>query len=283
MNTPSQKLKSQLLSAFGHKGQQWIDELPTLIKKCSDQWQLDNLIAFHPLSWNFVAKGRQMDRSVVLKIGCDVPALEREINALKVFPKGSCVEVIAYDPLLGAALLETAEPGKELFNHSKDSHEIVALCCELANRLKISQRPSTYRFDTIREQLLNLEKNWPQIPNEFLQTARKLKAELIRDMSETHIIHGDLHRQNILSHGKSWIVIDPKGYLGSLYNEVWTFIHEPQTEIPLAARNLNLNETLLLKWCFIHSILSATWCIEDRVPPKNVLGPGEKIFPLLPS
>jgi streptomycin 6-kinase len=275
------KLKRQVVSAFGEKGQEWIDRLPKVIKSCSERWQLCDLVPFDNLSWNFVAKGTQIDHPVVLKISCSIDSLEREVNALKAFSKESSVEVISYDAYLGAVLLEAATPGEELLSQTKHESEMITICCKIADRIRQAQKPSNYPFEKIRDQLANLDKDWSEIPSELVQTARKIKSKLLPNMLETHIIHGDLHRQNILSHGTSWKVIDPKGYLGSLYNEVWPFIYEPKIEIPVAAKNLNLNQEMLFQWCYIHSILSATWCLEDEIDPTNILGLAKKIFLLL--
>lgn len=275
------KLKNHILSTYKEAGQKWLDSLPELIKKCAQLWQLEQLTPFNNLSWNYVARGTRMGQPVVLKVGFDIPTLKREVSALKVFSPESCVAPLEFDEVLGAALLESADPGTELMScHFESSLTPVAISCDMAMAIRACQNPTKFSFKRVVDLFQNLDKSWGQIPFEMLRLARLFKAELVSDQRETYIIHGDLHRQNILSHGTSWRVIDPKGYVGTLYNEVWPFIHEPQTEIPFSAQRLGLDEKLLFKWCFIHSILSATWCFEDGVDPKNILGLGEKILPL---
>ncbi len=48
---------------------------------------------------------------------------------------------------------------------------------------------------------------------EILILARKFNKELMCEpLGELRLIHGDLHRGNILLHEGQWRVIDPKGY-----------------------------------------------------------------------
>jgi streptomycin 6-kinase len=275
------KLKNQVISAFGEKGLDWLNRLPDTIQECASKWNLKDIVPFENLSWNFVGKGKQDQLPVVLKISCDLPSLRREVTALRVFPPGSCIGALELEESLGAVLLEAAEPGEELRSQTRDPLEILAICCDLARRLQRSQNASNYPFETVQDLLANLDKNWPQIPKEMISVAHRLKNELVVKTPATHIIHGDLHRQNILSHENDWRAIDPKGFVGNLYNEVWPFIENPQDEIPFAAKTLQLNEELLYKWCFVHAILAASWCLEDGIDPKGPLELGRRILPHL--
>ena len=280
------KLETQILSSHGADGRKWLDELPATLKKCQDRWQLEQLVEFENLSWNYVARARRSERAVVLKLSCDQRALNREIKALKTFSGGISIEVLEYDEILGAALLESAEPGKDLLGQVSDSRAAVVVCCEVAAGIKNGQKTSSSAqssdFSRIETLAVNLEKDWTAISRDLLFTARKLRAELFAHDHPEYLIHGDLHRGNILSHGTQWKVIDPKGYVGSIYSEVWPFIHQPATEIPLAAEKLGLDEKLLFKWCFMHSVLSATWCLADGVDPTKILGLAENLFFMRP-
>lgn len=277
-----EKLRRHILSANKETGQKWLDQLPELIRKCSQHWQIENVVPFNNLSWNYVARGIRSGEQIVLKIGLDIGSLQREVSALKTFSPASCVAVIDFHKDLGAVLLEAADPGKDLMSHQfNDPFAAVTISCDVAKNICSQQTRVEFSFDRIADLFHNFDQSWSQIPSEMLQLARDLRTKLIFVQAETYVIHGDLHRENILSHNMGWRAIDPKGYIGTLYSEVWPFIHEPKTEIPFAAQKLGLDEKLLFKWCFMHAILSTTWCLEDGVDPKNILGLGAKIFPLL--
>lgn len=94
------------------------------------------------------------------------------------------------------------------------------------------------------------------------------------------LLHGDLHHDNILQDGKDWVVIDPKGVMGYPVNEVWAFICNPlnecsvnivvQDRINEFARKLNLEAQLIVNWCFVQSVLSWIWDVEDNLRPSSV-------------
>lgn len=273
----------RIISAYGDAGKSWITQLPMLLKECSQLWGLDNLTQVEDLTWNFITKCRRNHLEAILKISFDANSLLREVNALRVLTKGSCVEVYQFDDSLGAALLEAATPGEPLINQKKTSFEVINICCEVTYQIKVSQRSSSYSFSSAKDHLIQLDKNWNGISEELIHLARKLRVDLVSKDSQIYLIHGDLHRGNILSHYSGWRVIDPKGYWGTVYDEIWAFIHDPEFEIPQVAKQLNLNEDLLLKWCFVRAVVNTTFCLQDHVDPKNILGLAEKIFYLLSS
>jgi streptomycin 6-kinase len=275
------KLTQQILSAYKEAGKKWLDELPGLVQSLAERWQLSDLLPYENLSWNFVTRGFQSGRQVVLKISYDLLSLRTEVAALKEFPKEPCVEVIQFDESCKAVLLEAADPGIDLMSFEGGNwHRVVGICCDIAQKIKKGQKPPEFSFKSIREQFNGLEKEW-DIPEKILLRARNFKKELIASDSDIYVIHGDLHRGNILSHGDGWRAIDPKGFTGTLYNEVWPFVHNPDVEVPWIANRLSLDEDRLMKWCFMHSVLATTWCIEDNVDPKNIFGLAEKIFKLI--
>ncbi len=130
---------------------------------------------------------------------------------------------------ISAILLEKSLPGKNLMSHNCDSLTAVEIACDAELNLKNKQEKINFPFKTVRDLLRNLDKEW-NLSQDWILLARKLKNELLSESYETYLIHGDLHRENILSHANSWVVIDPKGYIGSLYSEVWPFIHDPEIE-----------------------------------------------------
>ena len=271
------KLTQLIISTYKEAGKKWLDNLPSLLGKISDSWNLLDLSIYENLSWHYVAKGFYNHTPIVLKVGCNLLNLQKEVAALRCFSSNSCVKVLIFSEEYGAILLERAIPGTSLKEQLSDSSESIKIACNVAFKLKENQKKTAFPFDTVQNLLKNLDQSW-NLPQEWLFLARKLKEELLICSPQPHLIHGDLHRENIISHGNSWVAIDPKGYIGSLYNEVWPFIHEPEKEIPLAAKHLNLDERRLIKWCFVHAVLSATWCLEDGVDPKSIAALASKLF-----
>lgn len=276
------KLAQHMLAAHKQKGQEWLDRLPSYINELERDWDLKDLVPFEDISWNFVASGLQKQRKIVLKIGFAHLEIEKERNALEVFSTQTCVEVLNYNPSLGAILLEHAHPGKELYHKRfRDPFKALEISCDLVLKLKQTQKKTDYPFDHVKTLLRKLDKEWA-LPDDLLSHAREFKKELLQTEEESYVIHGDLHRGNILSHGASWVIIDPKGYIGSVYNEVWPFIHDPEREIPFVAKTLRLDPLKLTKWCFVQTILSATWGLEDGIKTAPILELSRKFLKMIP-
>ena len=79
------------------------------------------------------------------------------------------------------------------------------------------------------------------------------------------MLHGDLHHDNILQNGDGWLVIDPKGVIGSPINEIWAFIIDIERDVPFIARYFDFKMQDVLDWYFIHIVLAICWNLEDNV------------------
>ena len=94
-------------------------------------------------------------------------------------------------------------------------------------------------------------------------------------------MHGDLHHDNILKNGKSWVAIDPKGLIGESAYDAATFIYNPITElisvgdavdviknrISIFAETFQLPSERIARWCFVKVVLAWVWSVEDNLNP----------------
>ena len=121
-----------------------------------------------------------------------------------------------------------------------------------------------------------LDKPW-DISNQYLEKAKALRNKLLSTTSQTVLLHGDLHHDNILQHGDEWVVIDPKGVMGEPAYEVAAFIRNPICEL-LATNNavdiidhrihafseiLGLDRQRIHDGCFVQAVLAWVWALED--------------------
>jgi len=107
-----------------------------------------------------------------------------------------------------------------------------------------------------------------QIPSDYLILARKFRDEIFAGNYGRVILHGDLHHDNILQDKGSWKVIDPHGVIGFPINEGWAFVQDAECDIPFIAQYFDFNITDVRKCCFMHTVLSAVWAVEDNTDPK---------------
>ena len=313
---------SNIISIYGEKGKAWLNELPQLVSAISSRLVLRDLKEVTNLTYNYVLSGFQGDHPIILKLGLDHELLTREAFALKCFTGYGAVKVLAeidlsrhsYSSSGGGLLLERAVPGTSLKSYfPTNENESIEIACGVMQKLHQASIPKHHNFPHIKDPgyaggsaeaswLAALDKDW-NIPNHYLQKARKLRDQLLETSKPDVLLHGDLHHDNILQNGNDesrrssesedgWVVIDPKGVIGEPAYEVAAFIRNPPTlltelrrtgPIPellnhVDAKNIILNRIThfakimalpsqrILDWCFVQTVLAWVWALEDLSP-----------------
>lgn len=269
--------QSTILNIYGEKGNTWLEDLPNQVNRIAKQYQLSHLKPVNNLSYNYVLSGFRQNVPVILKMGLDQSGLAREVNALNAFANHGAVKVLSSEP--GMLLLQQAVPGDSLKSYyPKQDLDSVRIACEVMTRLHQAPIPVDYTFPHIQTWLEALDKDW-DIPNHYLIQARKTKEKLLNQKIPSVLLHGDLHHDNILSDTeKSWLVIDPKGVIGPAVCEIWAFMHNPEktsqemllNRINLFSDVLKINKQDILSWCYVQSVLSWAWDLEDNLKPSAV-------------
>ncbi|RUP38092.1 MAG: streptomycin phosphotransferase [Acinetobacter sp.] len=215
------------------------------------------------------------DNPIILKLGLDNEALNREAFALKCFKGGGAVKVLAEDD--GMLLLERAVSGTSLKSYfPTNENESIEIVCKVMQRLHQANIPVAHNFPHIKDWLTALDRDWP-IPDAYLKKARELKNQLLQSPASDALLHGDLHHDNILQNGNDWMVIDPKGVIGEPAYEVAALIRNPMPEllnhadattiihnrITRFSEPLGIPAKRILDWCFVQAVLAWIWSIED--------------------
>lgn len=117
------------------------------------------------------------------------------------------------------------------------------------------------------------------LPPRMVEKAERLCQELQASTPRQMLLHGDLHHDNILSHGENgWLAIDPKGVIGDLAYEAARFQHNPipdflsmnhpkkvaQRRVEIIAPILQEDQSRLLAWAFFDLMLGACWSVEEN-------------------
>jgi len=272
----SYMFSSNIISIYGEKGQAWIAGLPRLVAAISSKLDLRDLIEVTNLTYNYVLSGFQGDSPIILKLGLDHEALTRETFALKCFAGYGVVNVLAEDK--GMLLLERAVPGTSLKSYFPDQeHESIEIACIVMKKLHQASIPEHHSLPHIQDWLTALDRDWP-IPDAYLKKARKLRDQLLKTTGPDVLLHGDLHHDNILHNGYDWMVIDPKGVIGSPMNEIWAFVIDIERDIPFIAQYFNFRTQDVFNWYFVHVILAACWNLEDNIDASLFLRLAAKAY-----
>jgi len=261
--------EKNIISIYGDKGKTWLANLPMQVQQIAALWELDRLHPFNNLSYNYVLDGYQRDKPIVLKLGLDELSLSKESKALKAFADYGAVAVL--DHTNDALLLQRAVPGSLLKKHfPKDSQSAIKIACDVTKKLHQAPLPKTNDFPHVKDWLKTLDKEW-NIPRFHLEKARTLKNTLLEAQGAQILLHGDLHQDNILLDGKDWLVIDPKGVIGSPINEIWAFVEDPETDLIFISKYFDFDPGDVIKWYYVHLVLAACWQVEDRLDPTLFL------------
>lgn len=274
------KLESNILSIYGEKGRIWLDELPQQVQQLKTLWGLSHLTPLNNLTYNYVLSGFLGDLPIILKLSPDTASLEREANALSAFEGFGGVSILNRDR--NALLLERALPGNPLKScHSKDGKKCIEIACNITRRLHKAPIPTDCAFPSIVEWLATLDKEW-EIPRNHLQKARTLKEQLLAKTSTLPVLlHGDLHQENILSHGDDWLVIDPKGVIGFPINEIWAYVEKPSHDLKYISEYFDYPYDNVVQWYYVHLILAACWQTKDNLDPTLFLKLANQMLPLI--
>ncbi len=90
----------------------------------------------------------------------------------------------------------------------------------------------------------------PRIASRLIDKAHALKLMLLSTVKKEYLCHADLHLENIIQQGDSWVVIDPKGIIGEMVFEAAAFdllnTEDIITHVTLLADALQLEFNRLL-------------------------------------
>jgi streptomycin 6-kinase len=262
-NNKSDVFATNISTIYGQKGRAWLQSLPHIVTKLSQQWKLTDLIPAPNLSYNYVLFAQQNTTHVVLKIGYDNAEVQREMAALQQYAGNGCINLLDYDKKYNALLLERAMPGvtlKHLF--PKHDDQAVEYTVEVMRKLHTIPVTDSSRFPTIVNWLQGLDKAHPALDKKHILRAQELSDELLATQHDVVLLHGDLHHENILSSSRGYIAIDPKGVIGEPAYEIGAFIRNPfpdllqqknpaeimHRRLALFAQLLKINQQRLLHW-----------------------------------
>lgn len=271
--------EKNILNIYREKGKAWLAELPELVQQLANHWSLSDLKPYEYLSFNYVLFGYQKGKPIVLKLSLDASSLEKEAKALEVFTGYGAVSVLECKN--NALLMQRAIPGISLKNlKPKDCQDALEIACHVIEKLHQAPLPQQQLFPCIEDWLAALDKEVELSPD-LLHKARKLKNQLLQTQTSRVLLHGDLHRDNILFNDKDWLVIDPKGVIGFPINELWACIEDPNNDLKYISKYFNYHFDDVVKWYYVHLILAACWQIEDHLDPKIFLARALSVLPMI--
>jgi streptomycin 6-kinase len=230
-----------------------------------------------------VAFARQLDAEVILKLGVPDPELTSEVRSLRHFAGRGAARLLESDSGRGMLLLERLHPGRQLAGVAEDA-EATRIAAEvmLAIRRPPPSEPGFIQLSSWLQGFGRMQNrsadDTPPLDRRLFDQAAAAARELLTEDHMPMLIHGDLHHFNILSSGRGWLAIDPKGIIGPAAYEVGPFLFNTWvvTGVPVDAPRimagrlailgemLSLERERLRNWGLAHAVLSAIWSVEAK-------------------
>jgi streptomycin 6-kinase len=285
------ELTRNVLENWAGEGRRWLAGLPGLVSGIAADWEL-SVGAPYSLSFHWVAPVTRADGSpAVLKLGVPSGHLAVEAEALRAYGGHGAVRLLAEDAARGALLLERADPGTPAaVLVSQDDSAATAALIGVGRRLHRPVWPGcglpelSAERDSFRGHLARFPHDDP-LPRRLVVRAAGLFEELCASAPERHVLHGDLHHDNVLSAQREpWLAIDPHGVVGDRGYDCGAMLYNPDPDrredgllalvparIEQLADGFGLPVDRVLAWGFVMGVLAEVWTAEGGTPGGRAL------------
>ena len=268
--------------AFSQEAGGWLADLPNLLAHAALRWDLELGEPFL-LSYNYVCAAKRRDGTeAVLKIGVPNRELTSEINTLRLYDGQGACHILEADADQGLLLLERLRPGSMLATLKEDD-QATEIAADVMKKIhRPVPQPEGFLslrgwFEELKKLRLHFGGGTGPFPEKSFATAEGLIHDLFAEAPPQVLLHGDFHHYNILSSGRGWLVIDPKGVSGPAEYEVGPLLINPydvileetqairqtQRRIAILSERLGFDPQRLRAWAICHSVLSSFWDMAE--------------------
>lgn len=283
MVVTNKKLISNVQCAFGEAGRKWIEELPNIIIKCIDKWDLEVVKEVKNLSYNYVLICNSKEYGeVLLKISPSEGEYNQEFRATSLINSPLVRRCYEYDKTFNALLLELINPGETL--HSVESLEKKVMVCTSFIK-SLPRKTDNLSILPIYKESLNKAINYVLENNlggdelrSYAEKSLEFYSQLECEYESNYICHGDFHHENILSDQKrGWVVIDPKGFIGFWFGDIGRFVLNQLWKVPInekkrsleriiqiSSKELGIPGEVIFMASFIETILCYCWWYQGE-------------------
>ncbi|EPZ49257.1 aminoglycoside/hydroxyurea antibiotic resistance kinase [Bacteriovorax sp. BAL6_X] len=212
----------------------------------------------------------------ILKVFTDIGRVDEGGGTLflKNMQGRSCAKLYASDE--GAQLLEFL-PGRNLNEFSKSAQEDKAtdVFVQVIKKIQSSSYNGLPSYEFLFKEFDKV--TFPTHLNEQLAFGKSLSKKLLETQTQTVLLHGDLHHENIMQNeAGEYVCLDPKGMAGDPAYEIGAILKNPWG-LPKISQNLELfnqrvecfvtelglDRERVVGFAYVHFCLSLLWAVED--------------------
>jgi streptomycin 6-kinase len=201
--------------------------------------------------------------------------------------------IFAYDE--EAILMERAVGQKSLIamaKHHQDNEASRIICTVVSQLHTPKNKPLSSTLIPLAVRFQALELAALQYGG-ILRKAATIANQLLQELQESVVLHGDIHHGNILDFDtRGWLAIDPKGLFGeSTFDFANTFCNPDitiatypgrlQQQATIIAETAHLDRTRLIQWVLAYAGLSAAWHLEEGTDAELAIAVAQIAFSAL--
>ena len=272
---------------FGREGEAWLEELPSILRRCCDKWGLTLGRPTGEIKANYIACVEMGNgEEAVLKVGVPHDDFSAEMEALAIYEGRGINRLIGCDKALNAMLLERLRPG-EMLDSVENAREQTEIAAGILQDLHTTPPPSNHTLPHFMDWMRGAFADAKSCKDperargcvEQIPRVESMMGILTAQDEPQILLHGDLHHWNILSDAdRGWMAIDPKGVIGASCLDVGRFINNAMGfgETAAAKREILLeavrvfsdvlgeNEERMFAGAFCDKIMGSSWGLKQK-------------------
>jgi streptomycin 6-kinase len=276
------EVRARMSARYGDEVHSWLEDLPPVLAALAGRWQLQ-LGPLIPLGhMSVVIRCLAEDgRQAVLKVCPNRERLVNEATALLRLQTTHVPAVLAFDPDVGALLIEAIMPGTMFADLSGFPHAAVA---ELLVSLHRAGVPDA-SHPRLESRIAYLFKSWARhrelvpdlvevVPANLFERGRRYALALADQPAATVLLHGDLTPVNVLDGGRRGLIaIDPAPCVGDPAFDAIDLLlcqaTDPQTIVARCedvGSAIGVNPGRLVAWCVAFAGMTASERASEDAP-----------------
>ena len=293
MITLEEEYKANIRNMFRDIGEEWLEKIPKLIEKYTQEFHLTNVRINEHLTYNVLLFADSIAYGpIILKI--EIPFKEmtiRESKALELNQGEGACKCYYKDIDDGVLMIERLFPGNSL-NDIKDLEERVKVFADVSrkfNKIVETDELPTYKDILYRSINMAFEQDRFEDIREYASIASKMYEKIDNQNQNQYLLHSDLYTDNILLSGNTWKAIDPHGFVGNKIFDTAIFIQKELDKIGYTKENMDLMFLLMEEYCgysqeelqesfFINYLLNICWDKEVNLDTTKSMERLKRIY-----
>lgn len=249
----------------------WLSTLPAVIEAVCRKWQIELEPVTADTYMTLVLFGTSPDLGpVVIKSTPLAAHFVSQARAFEISAGENVPRIYDLDDDHCTMVMERIVPGTELADVGMDDETSTRIAAETLRTFwrPVSDAQGLKPQRHVMQPLFDWTPRPELIDTDLVAQAQQLAASLLRQSTQSCLLHGDFHHWNVLQRASGrWVIIDPQGHVGDTGSEIARWMHNPP-EVATREDFLDVAERRLRIWADVTGIDVddlASWTLAGNV------------------